>query len=213
MRQAFRYYSITQSFKGQPSIKLPEGTMGKLGVFMLVTLDGYYEGPKRDISWHQHDKEGSEFAMEGLKSGSTLLFGRVTYELMASYWPTDHAISNDPVVAMGMNNADKIVVSRTLKKAEWNNTRLVKENIAEEIRKLKQAPGKNITLLGSGSILTQLAHQGLIDEYQFMIVPVVLGDGTPIFKGLKDRINLKLTSTRSFKNGNVLVCYQPAPNA
>jgi dihydrofolate reductase len=183
--------------------------MGKVGAFLFVTLNGYFEGPGRDIGWHPHDAEGAEYATEGLKSRSTLLFGRLTYELMAGYWPTPVAIKNDPAVAEGMNKAEKIVFSRTLKKAEWNNTRLVKGNIGEEVRKLKQIPGKDMTLLGSGSILTQLAELGLIDEYQFMVDPIVLGEGTPIFKNIKNRLNLKLTSTRTFKNGNVLLCYLP----
>jgi dihydrofolate reductase len=146
--------------------------MRKLNVFNFITLNGYFQGPNRDISWHKHGVEENEYAVEGIKSGSTLLFGRVTYELMASYWPTPHAIKNDPIVAEGMNNADKIVFSRTLKKAEWNNTRLVKDNIAEEIRRMKQLPGTDMTLLGSGSIATQFAQQGLIDEYQVMVDPV-----------------------------------------
>jgi dihydrofolate reductase len=129
--------------------------------------------------------------------------------MMASYWPTPVAIKNDPIVAAGMNNADKIVFSRTLKKVEWNNTRLVKDNIVEEINKMKQLPGKDMTVLGSGSILTQFAEQGLIDEYQIMVDPVVLGDGTPIFKNIKHKLDLKLTRTRTFKSGVVLLCYQP----
>lgn len=133
--------------------------------------------------------------------------------MMASYWPTSNAIKNDPIVAERMNNADKIVFSRTLKKVEWNNTRLVKHNIEEEIRKMKQMPGKDMTLLGSGSILTQFAEQGLIDEYQIMVDPFVLGDGTPIFKGIKHTLNLKLTRTRTFKSGAVLLCYQPVEKA
>ncbi len=183
--------------------------MRKVIVFNFVTLNGYYKGPKGDISWHRHGAEENEYAAEGLKSGSTLLFGRVTYEMMASYWPTPAAIKNDPIVAAGMNNADKIVFSRTLKKAEWNKTRLVKDNIVEEIKKMKQMPGKDMTLLGSGNILTQFAEQGLIDEYQIMVDPVVLGDGTPIFKNIKHKLDLKLTRTRTFKSGVVLLCYQP----
>jgi dihydrofolate reductase len=183
--------------------------MGKVSAFNFVTLDGYLEGPKRDISWHKADAEWTAYAVEGLKSGNILLFGRVTYELMASYWPTPIAINNDPVVAEGMNKAEKIVFSRTLKKVGWSNTRLVKGDIGEEIRKMKQTPGKNMTLLGSGSILTQLAEEGLIDEFQFKVDPVALGEGTPIFKNIKHRLNLKLTSTRTFKNGAVLLCYQP----
>ena len=145
-----------------------------------------------------------------LNLGDTLLFGRATYELMASYWPTPYATMNDPIMAEGMNKADKIVFSRTLKKVEWNNTRLSKENIAEEIKQLKQIPGKNMTILGSGSIVSQFAQLGLIDEYQIMIVPVILGTGIPIFKGMNHLLNLKLTSTRTFRNGNVLLCYIPA---
>jgi dihydrofolate reductase len=184
--------------------------MRKLFVFNLVTLDGYFEGPNRDISWHNVDAEFNEYAVEMLNSVDMLIFGRVTYELMASYWPTPFAIKNDPIVAEGMNHADKIVFSRTLKKAEWNNTRLVRDHIVEEIKRMKQMPGKDMTLLGSGSIATQFAQQGLIDEYQFMVDPVVLGDGTPIFKGLKHPLNLKLTATRTFRSGVVLLSYQPA---
>jgi len=183
--------------------------MRKVSVFNFITLDGYFKGPKGDISWHRHGAEENEYAADGLSSESTLLFGRVTYQMMASYWPTPIAIKNDPIVAEGMNNAEKIVFSRTLKKAEWNNTRLVKDNIAEEIRKMKQMPGKDMTILGSGSIVTQFAEQGLIDEYQIMVDPVVIGDGTPIFKDIKHKLNLKLTMTRTFKSGVVLLCYQP----
>jgi len=186
--------------------------MRKLSVFNFITLNGYFQGPNRDISWHRHGAEENEYAVEGFKSGSTLLFGRVTYELMASYWPTPFAIKNDPIVAEGMNHADKIIFSRTLKKAEWNNTRLLKDNIAEEIKKMKQIPLKDMTLLGSGSIATQFAQQGLIDEYQIMVDPVVLGDGTPIFKGLKHTLNLKLTATKTFRSGVVLLSYQPVEN-
>jgi len=184
--------------------------MRKVTIFNFVTLDGYFEGPKKgDISWHRHGAEENEYAAENLKSGGTLRFGRVTYEMMASYWPTPIAIKNDLIIAEGMNNADKFVFSRTLKKVEWNNTRLVKDNIVEEIKKMKQQPGKDMTVLGSGSILTQFAEQNLIDEYQIMVDPVVLGRGTPIFKNIKHKLDLKLTATRTFKSGVVLLCYQP----
>jgi dihydrofolate reductase len=184
--------------------------MGKLTVFNFISLDGYFEGPQKgDTSWHQHGAEESQYAIESLKSGNTLLFGRVTYELMVSYWPSADAIKNDPVMADGMNNADKIVFSRTLQKVDWNHTRIIKDNIVAEIKRLKQLPGKDITLLGSGSILTQFAEQGLIDEYQLMVDPVVLGAGTAIFNGIQHKLNLKLTSTKVFKSGVVLLCYQP----
>lgn len=183
--------------------------MRKLTVFNFVTLNGYYKGPEGDIGWHRHGAEEGEYASEGLKSESILLFGRVTYEMMASYWPTPMAIQNDPVVAEGMNNAEKVVFSRSLKNAAWNNTRIVKDNIVEEIKKMKRTAGKDMTILGSGSIVTQFAEQGLIDEYQFMVDPVVLGDGTPMFQSIKQKLDLKLTNTRTFKSGVVLLCYEP----
>jgi dihydrofolate reductase len=144
-----------------------------------------------------------------LNSVDTLLFGRVTYELMASYWPTPDAIKNDPIVAEKMNTLPKIVFSKTLNKVGWNNTRLVKDVISKEIEKMKQVPGKDIVILGSGSIMSEFAQRGLIDEYRIMVNPIVLGDGKPLFKGIKDRLNLKLTKTRTFGNGNVLLYYQP----
>jgi dihydrofolate reductase len=183
--------------------------MRKLFVFNLVTLDGYFEGPNREIDWHNVDAEFNEYAIDMLNSVDTLLFGRVTYELMASYWPTPDAIKNDPIVAEKMNTLPKIVFSKTLDKAEWNNTSLVKDVIPKEIEKMKQVPGKDIVILGSGSIMSEFAQRGLIDEYRIMVNPIVLGDGKPLFKGIKDRLNLKLTKTRTFGNGNVLLYYQP----
>jgi dihydrofolate reductase len=180
----------------------------KLLVFNLVTLDGYFEGPNRDISWHNVDAEFNEYAIDMLNSADTLLFGRVTYDLMAGFWPTPDAIKNDPIVAGKMNSLSKIVFSRTLQKADWNNTRLVKENIGEEIKKMKNQPGKDMALLGSGTIMSEFAQRSLIDEYRIMVNPVILGQGTPLFKGIKERINLKLVRTRTFRNGNVLLYYQ-----
>jgi dihydrofolate reductase len=184
--------------------------MRKLIVFNLVTLDGFFEGPNRDITWHNVDAEFNEQAIAMLNSSDALLFGRVTYELMARYWPTPDAIKNDPIVAEGMNRLSKVVFSRTLDRADWNNTRLMKVNIGEEVKKLKKLPGKNMALLGSGSIVTQFAQQGLIDEYQIMVNPVVLGHGTPLFKGITHKLDLKLVEARAFRNGNVLLRYEPA---
>jgi dihydrofolate reductase len=183
--------------------------MTKLSAFVFVTLNGCFKSLNEDISWHLHDAEENDYAAEMLKSGNMLLFGRKTYEMMASYWPTAMAIKNDPIVAKGMNSADKMVFSRTLKSAEWNNTKLVKDNIENEIRKMKLLQGMDMTLLGSGSILTQFAEQGLIDEYQIMVDPLIIGDGTPIFKDIKHKVNLELINTRTFKNGVVLLCYKP----
>ncbi len=184
--------------------------MRKLSIFNFTTLNGFYKGPNEEINWHKHGEEEKQYSIEGIKTGNTLLFGRITYQMMASFWPTPMALQNDPIVAEGMNKAEKIVFSRTLEKAEWNNTRLIKENIVEEIKKLKQTPGKDMTILGSGSIVTLFAEYGLIDEYEIMIDPVAIGDGTPIFKGIRNKLDLKLASTRTFKSGSVLLCYQSA---
>jgi len=129
---------------------------------------------------------------------------------MASYWPTPMAIKNDPIVAKGMNRADKIVFSRTLKKVEWQNTRLERANLEKEIRSMKRQAGKDMTLLGSGTIVAQCAELGLIDEYQIMVDPIVIGDGTTLFENVRHKLDLKLTSTRTFKSGVVLLVYQPA---
>ena len=145
-----------------------------------------------------------------LGGGGRLLLGRKTYELMASYWPTPQASQNDPEVAKGMNSLRKVVFSRTLDKATWINTKLVKGDLAEEVRRMKKDSGDNIAILGSGSIVSQLAKEGLIDEYQIVVYPIVLGKGRTLFDGVQEKVNLKRTRTRAFRNGNVLLCYEPA---
>jgi len=184
--------------------------VGKLSVFNFVTLDGYFEGPEKgNISWHKHGGEEAEYAASRLGTDGTLLFGRVTYQFMASYWPTPVALENDPVVAEGMNAADKIVFSTTLEKADWSNTQIVRSDITEEVKQLKQTSGKDMTILGSGSIVTQFAEAGLIDEFQIMADPVAIGGGTSIFNGMKRKLDLKLTKTKTFESGVVLLCYEP----
>jgi len=183
--------------------------MRKLLVFNLMTLDGYFAGQDGDISWHNVDEEFQELAIQASNSGNTLLFGRITYELMKSYWPTPEAIKNDPLVAAGMNKAEKIVFSRTLEKVDWNNTRLVKDDMLAEVRKLKQLQGKDLTVLGSGSIVSQLAQNDLIDEYDFLLNPVVIGRGKTMFEGMQQRLRLHLVKWRTFGNGNVLLYYEP----
>lgn len=183
--------------------------MGKLVIFNFLTLNGFFQGPDGDISWHRHGEEEGRYASESMGAGGILLFGRITYQMMASYWPTPMAQQQSPAVADGMNNAEKIVFSRTMKKADWQNTRIVNGDLATEVRNLKETSGKDMCLLGSGRILTQLADAGLIDEYQFMIDPVALGNGTSAFKGLQKKIDLQLISTRSFKSGVILANYRP----
>ncbi|HEV8507749.1 MAG TPA: dihydrofolate reductase family protein [Chitinophagaceae bacterium] len=184
--------------------------MGKLLVYNFVSANGYFKGLNEDISWaHQNpSQEESDFAAENAQGGAVLLFGRKTYEMMVSYWPSPEAKKNNAGVAEGMNKAEKIVFSKTLKKADWNNTRVINDDIIGEVKELKQS-GKVMTILGSGSIVNQLAEAGLVDEFQVMIHPVAIGSGTPFLKDINKKIELVLTKTRSFKSGIVLLCYQP----
>jgi dihydrofolate reductase len=129
--------------------------------------------------------------------------------MMASFWPTPAAAKHFPEVAEQMNKLPKVVFSRTLDEATWQNTRLVKGNLAGEVRKLKEESGDHMVIMGSGSIISQLAPENLIDEYQLVVNPIVLGAGRTMFDGLKERLKLKLTSSRTFGNGNVLLCYVP----
>jgi len=186
--------------------------MRKLIVFNNVTLDGYFAGVNGDFSWAHSgndDAEYNAFIAGNASGGGQLLFGRITYELMAGYWPTPDAIKNDPIVAEGMNSMPKVVFSRTLDKVSWSNTKLVKGDIVSEIRKMKEEPGDGMAILGSGSIVSQLAPKGLIDEYQIVMNPVVLGKGRTMFDGVIEKLNLKLTKTRTFGNGKVFLCYGP----
>lgn len=186
--------------------------MRKLVVFNNVTLDGYFTDANGDMSWAHRgsdDAEFNAFVADNARGGGQLLFGRITYELMAGYWPTPHAIKNDPIVAKGMNSMPKVVFSRTLEKASWNNTKLVKSGMAAEIRKMKNEPGEDMAIMGSGSIVSQLAPEGLIDEYQIVVNPVVLGKGRTMFDAIKEKLALKLTKTRAFSNGKVFLCYEP----
>lgn len=119
------------------------------------------------------------------------------------------ASTNDPIVAERMNALPKVVFSRTLDQGSWSNTTLVKGDMVAAVRRMKHEPGKDMAILGSGSITSQLAQEGLIDEYQIVVNPVVLGEGRTMFDGIKEKLTLKLTKTRTFGNGNVLLCYEP----
>jgi dihydrofolate reductase len=186
--------------------------MSKLIVFNSVSLDGYFVDAKGDMSWAHssiEDAEWDAFVAGNASGGGVLLFGRITYELMASYWPTPLAAQSNPVVAEGMNKLQKVVFSRTLNEAGWSNTRLVKDSLVAEVRRMKNEHDNGMAILGSGTIVSQLAQEGLIDEYQLVVVPVVLGKGRTMFDGVKKRLSLRLTTSRPFKNGNVVLCYEP----
>ena len=188
--------------------------MRKITVFNHVTVDGFFAGPHGEIDWFKVIKKDDEWDkythQQSAKSGNTLIFGHTTYEMMKSYWPTSDAINNDPDMARIVNNSPKIVFSKTLKNVKeepnWKNIRLFHEIKLEEILKLKEEAGEDFTILGSGSIVQQFANFGLIDEYNLVVVPVVLGAGKPLFKDVK-KMNLKLLEARAFNNGVVILRY------
>jgi len=179
-----------------------------LTAFGHISLDGYFVDGHADMSWaHKRDAEWSAFVAENAGSDSELVFGRTTYQMMAGYWPTPQAAQATPHVAERMNQTRKIVFSRTLDSAGWNNTILVKGDMAASMRRMKTEAGKPMVILGSGSVVSQLAQAGLIDEFQFVLNPLALGAGRTYFDGVKPRLSLTLARTRAFRNGNVLLCY------
>lgn len=182
--------------------------MRKIIASEMVTLDSFYAGPNGEIDWFFWNEELAGYAIDLISSVDTLLFGRVTYELMASYWPSAAPPTEDPIIIDRMNNLPKIVFSKTLEKVEWKNTNLKKEIDAEEVLRMKKQPGKNIVIYGSGSILTVFMNLGLIDEYHLFVHPIVLGRGKPLFKDLNDRHKLELLETKVFSNGIVLLHYR-----
>ena len=185
--------------------------MRKLLVFNSVTVDGYFTDKNNDMSWAhaaQSDPEWNEFVAQNAKSEGELVFGRVTYQMMESFWPTPAAAQSFPEVAAGMNKAPKVVFSRTLDQVTWNNTRLLKGDLVAEVKKLKEEPGDGLVIIGSGSLVAQLAPSGLIDEYQMVVNPLILGAGRTMFEGVKEKLKLTLTDSRAFKNGNVVLSYK-----
>jgi dihydrofolate reductase len=183
--------------------------MGTLKAYNFLTLNGFFRGPQEDISWHKHGGEEEQYSVESLQNGGILLFGRKTYDMMASFWPTPVAAQQFPDVAAGMNRAEKIVFSRKAFTPEWKNTRVISGDIIKEVRALKVQPGRNMTILGSGTIISLFTEHGLIDEYQFMIDPVAIPDGTPVFAGITKKLDLELTDSKVFKSGMVLLSYRP----
>ncbi len=181
--------------------------MRKLFSFNMVTLDGFFEGPNRDIDWHKVDEEFNEFAVEQTSAVGALLFGRVTYELMASYWPTAAAMESDPQVAALMNSLPKVVFSRTLPSADWENSRVVRDHAQEEILKLKAQPGRDMAVFGSANLISTIMD--VIDEHRLLVNPVLLREGTPLFKHAGEPLQLNLVNVRRFNSGNILLSYQP----
>lgn len=183
--------------------------MRKINAFIFLTLNGYFKGLNDDISWHLHGEEGNEFSQKQLEADNILLFGRKTYDMMYSFWPTKMAYDNFPKVAERMNDSAKMVLTNSLTRADWHNTTLLTGNTVDQIRQIKETSGKNITILGSGSIVTQLTDAELIDEYQFLIDPIAIGCGTPIFNNINQQLELSFIDSQVFnKSGAILLTYR-----
>jgi dihydrofolate reductase len=182
--------------------------MRKIIVSNMVTLDGFIGGPNGEIDWHVVNDEFFEQANHLLDSVDTFLFGRVTYEGMLQYWTSPAGMADDPVIANKMNTTPKIVFSRTLDKVgwgQWDNARLIKDNIPEELSKLKQQPGRDMVIFGSGKIVALLTQLRLIDEYRIFVAPVVIGGGISQFAGVT--ASLRLLEARTYNTGVVLLRY------
>lgn len=186
----------------------PPKARRSLHAFLQLSLDGYFTDAHGDMSWaHRHDPEWMAFTAENAKAGGALLFGRVTYEQMASFWPTPAAAELMKDVAAGMNAMPKYVASRTLSEVSWANTTLLKGDLVPAVQALLAEDGPSIATLGSGDLVTQLAAADLLAGYQLVINPVALGAGRSIFAGLPGPKHFVLERSRTFQNGNIVLWY------
>jgi dihydrofolate reductase len=182
--------------------------MRKMYSFMIVSADGYHADPDQALDWHTVDEEFSRFALAQLRGAGPLVFGRVTYELMAAFWPGRAGEESDPQVATAMNTTPKIVISRTLTQADWPGTQIINDHVEDELATLKQQPGKDIVIMGSSTLAAGLLSTGLLDELRIMVDPIILGQGRSLFAGAA-KTGLELLKTQKFTSGNILNYYRP----
>ncbi|MGH7142371.1 MAG: dihydrofolate reductase family protein [Candidatus Saccharimonadales bacterium] len=180
--------------------------MRKVFLFMMITLDGFFEGENHDISWHNVDAEFNTFANEQLDETDTLIFGRRTYELMAGFWPSRGALEAAPDTAKRMNSLKKIVFSRQSFTPAWQSTTAYTD--IQKLNDIKQQSGKSIAVLGSSDLCVSLLKASLLDEIRVMVNPVVIGKGTPLLAGIDTCHKFLLTDSRTFANGNILIRYK-----
>jgi dihydrofolate reductase len=195
----------------------------RIVTFDWLTADGYFAGADGNLNWVVPDDDQAKAAATGMTAADSVLFGRRTYELFEGFWRKalrDSSTAPDPhrpgqeskehrAIAVWMNDATKLVFSRTLKEVTWNNARLVRELDVNEIAAMKERPGKTIMIFGSASIVSQLMQRGLIDAYQFVVCPVFLGDGRRLLEGVSKSVKLELLESRKYPSGDVSLRYAP----
>ena len=185
----------------------------RLYVSMIVSVDGFIEGPEHELDWFENgDPVFEQYCSEMLDSVGVALYGRRSYELMVQHWPDAELNAKSPAdrdFARRMNALPKVVLSRTLQNATWNNTTIVHDNVAARLRELKRAPGKPIVAWAGADLVSTLTELDLVDEYRLLVHPVLLGRGTPLFQRISARRKLKLTRTTQLGRNIVVLCYEP----
>ncbi|HSC47657.1 MAG TPA: dihydrofolate reductase family protein [Gammaproteobacteria bacterium] len=185
--------------------------MRKLFVSNLISVDGYLAGPDGDLSWFAVGADFFAYVHKMMPTLGLLLFGRVTYEMMEQYWTRPEVERDDPTVARPMNELPKLVASRTLKKAGWGrwDNATVTADPVQAVRELKAQAGGDMVIFGSGGLVSTLAEAELIDEYRMIMNPFILGQGIPMFRGMKKRVPLKLVASDIFDKNVVMLTYHP----
>lgn len=198
--------------------------MRRITAFNRVTADGYFASPDGGLDWAVPDEEIEQGAVGAMPDGDTILFGRRTYDSFEQFWPKAYQNPETPpdphmprrvspamrTMAVWINDANKIVFSRTRKEVTWNNSRLFHEFDPDAVRALKREPGKDMIIFGSGSIASELTRHGLIDEYQFIVTPILLGSGKSLISGLSSRTKLRLVEAKPYRTGNLMLRYERA---
>jgi len=190
----------------------PTSTPRRLFVSILVSLDGFIEGPNRELDWFDTSPAFEQYCDEMADSVGLALYGRKSYELMLSYWPNAEVNPRSPqdlAFARTMNALPKIILSRTLDHAAWNNTRIVKDRIAETLLELKRQPGKPIVAWAGAGLVSTLTKLQLVDEYRLIVHPVLLGRGTRLFQDLESQQKLDLVRTTQLGRNLAVLCYEP----
>ncbi|WP_067838042.1 dihydrofolate reductase family protein [Amphibacillus sediminis] len=182
--------------------------MAKLIAQTVISVDGYFEGANSTISWHHIDNDYNNYAASLLQKAEMILFGRVTYQLMEAYWPSAQAYQESAAIAKPINALKKMVFSRTLTDSKWPNTLIERRDAVEVVNHLKEQMDGHLVILGSGMLIQELTKHRLIDEYQLMVTPIILGEGRSTFPTMAQSLSLSLIETKRFSSGNVLLRYQ-----